>query len=413
MTGAPPIAGNAALSGGTLEFYLDEETTPIGTAVISDNAGWQTVSCNLNQMLSGKHTLVLRWNGSENMDLFDLNWIRFKTLAETGDIDAAAVYAKINAIGEVTLDKETKIQEARAAYKALGDAAKAKVTQLAILEQAEAKLAELKAAADADARAAVEAARVDAKIDAIGDVTLDKKRVIQEARAAYNALSAAAKAKVQKLHILEQAEAKIRGLKTAQDISYILPIIASIGSDNERNMPFDDISQRDSYYNAVSYLYKNNVMNGVSKTQFAPNATLTRAMVVTILYRVDGAYPVYGADYFQDVPSGKWYTEAIEWAASNKIVQGIGNGKFNPNGEITREQLAAILHRYAAFKSYDTTSSTTLNADANISSWASNSVSWAVAWELLNGGKSVQASECATRSEVAIAIYTFIKRIIR
>ena len=178
-------------------------------------------------------------------------------------------------------------------------------------------------------------------------------------------------------------------------------------------MPFDDISQRDSYYNAVSYLYKNNVMNGVSKTQFAPNATLTRAMVVTILYRVDGAYPVYGADYFQDVPSGKWYTEAIEWAASNKIVQGIGNGKFNPNGEITREQLAAILHRYAAFKSYDTTSSTTLNADANISSWASNSVSWAVAWELLNGGKSVQASECATRSEVAIAIYTFIKRIIR
>lgn len=413
LTGAPPIAGNAALSGGTLEFYLDEETTPIGTAVISDNAGWQTVSCNLNQMLSGKHTLVLRWNGSENMDLFDLNWIRFKTLAETGDIDAAAVDAKINAIGEVTLDKETKIQEARAAYKALGDAAKAKVTQLAILEQAEAKLAELKAAADADARAAVEAARVDAKIDAIGDVTLDKKRVIQEARAAYNALSAAAKAKVQKLHILEQAEAKIRGLKTAQDISYILPIIASIGSDNERNMPFDDISQRDSYYNAVSYLYKNNVMNGVSKTQFAPNATLTRAMVVTILYRVDGAYPVYGADYFQDVPSGKWYTEAIEWAASNKIVQGIGNGKFNPNGEITREQLAAILHRYAAFKSYDTTSSTTLNADANISSWASNSVSWAVAWELLNGGKSVQASECATRSEVAIAIYTFIKRIIR
>ena len=76
------------------------------------------------------------------------------------------------------------------------------------------------------------------------------------------------------------------------------------------------------------------------------------------------------------------------------------------SGDITEKE-------YAAFKSYDTTSSTTLNADANISSWASNSVSWAVAWELLNGGKSVQASECATRSEVAIAIYTFIKRIIR
>lgn len=413
LTGTPPIAGNAALSGGTLEFYLDEETTPIGTAVVSDNAGWQTVSCNLNQMVSGNHTLVLKWNGTENINLFDLNWIRFKTLAETGDIDAAAVDAKIEAIGEVTLDKEVMIQEARAAYNALGDAAKAKVTQLSILEQAEVKLAELKAAAEVDAKAAAEAASVDAKIDAIGDVTLDKKHAIQETRAAYNALSAAAKSKVQKLHILEQAEAKIRELEIAQDISYILPIIASIGSDNERNMPFDDISQRDSYYNAVCYLYKNNVMNGVSKTQFAPNATLTRAMVVTILYRIDGAYPVYDAESFQDVPAGKWYTEAIEWAASNEIVQGIGNGKFSPNGEITREQLAAILHRYAAFKGYDTTSSATLNADANISNWATASVSWAVAWELLNGGKSVQATEHANRSEVAIAIYTFIKRIIR
>lgn len=184
-------------------------------------------------------------------------------------------------------------------------------------------------------------------------------------------------------------------------------------SSKDDKFPFTDVSKSDSYYDAVKYLYDNGIMNGVGYTSFGPNQTLTRAMVVTILYRLDGKEAVGFKGTFTDVPSGQWYSDAVEWAASHSVVNGVGNGKFDPQGEITREQLAAILQRYASYKALDTSASVSLNADAKVSAWATKNVEWAAALDLLKGGKSVDATAAANRAEVAVAMYGFITNLMK
>lgn len=184
-------------------------------------------------------------------------------------------------------------------------------------------------------------------------------------------------------------------------------------SSKDDKFPFTDVSKSDSYYDAVKYLYDNGIMNGVGYTSFGPNQTLTRAMVVTILYRLDGKEAVGFKGTFTDVPSGQWYSDAVEWAASHNVVNGVGNGKFDPQGEITREQLAAILQRYASYKALDTSASVSLNADAKVSAWATKNVEWAAALDLLKGGKSVDATAAANRAEVAVAMYGFITNLMK
>lgn len=179
------------------------------------------------------------------------------------------------------------------------------------------------------------------------------------------------------------------------------------------SLPFTDVSVTHKAYEAIRYLYENGIMDGVGNNRFAPDSTLTRAMVVTILYRLDGKEAVSFSGKFSDVAAGLWYSEAIEWAASHGIVEGIGHGKFAPTGEITREQLAAILQRYAAYRKLNSTASATLDVSAQVSGWAEANVKWAVAFDLLEGGKTVNAKTTATRAEVALAIYGFIRNLIK
>lgn len=167
------------------------------------------------------------------------------------------------------------------------------------------------------------------------------------------------------------------------------------------------------YHEYIDYVVEKGLMQGVAADQFAPGLTTTRAMIVTILYRLEGQPVITGASPFGDVATGQWYTDAIIWANSKGIVEGYGNGKFGPNDLITREQFAAIMYRYANFKGYDTSKTADLSGytDAgSISGYAVDAMKWANAENLITGRTTttlVPRGE-ATRAEVAAILMRFI-----
>jgi len=176
-------------------------------------------------------------------------------------------------------------------------------------------------------------------------------------------------------------------------------------------MYFNDVLPTDWFYEDVLYVYTHGLMVGVSDTHFAPAANLTRGMLVTILYRMEGEPAVKFAGTFGDVADGLWYSDAVEWAAKNDIVKGYETGNFGPNDAITREQLATILYRYAKAEGYNVSAADDL-ADfsdaAQISEYAVPAMKWAVASGLLKGadGKLMPRAN-ATRAEVAALIHRF------
>lgn len=178
---------------------------------------------------------------------------------------------------------------------------------------------------------------------------------------------------------------------------------------------FKDISERDWFCSAVQFAVDRGLFNGVAKDRFAPNDVMTRAMLVTVLYRYSGENVAYES-VFEDVPKGIWYSEAVTWAAKNEIVNGMGNGKFVPDGTITREQLATILYRYANKLGADTSKTDSLDFPDfdKLSSWAKDGVQWAVAEGLIQGSSSggvvmLLPTQGATRAQVATILMRFIK----
>ena len=164
-------------------------------------------------------------------------------------------------------------------------------------------------------------------------------------------------------------------------------------------------------------MYKNGIMNGTSDTTFAPNATLTRGMVVTVLYRLENEPEVTFSGVFTDVAESDWYGKAVEWAAANGVVNGYGDGKFGPNDAVTVEQLAAILYRYAQLKGYDVTAQNDLTAfadAADVSEYAVEAVKWAVASDLIASTNGLlNAKTNATRAQVAFALHHFIVNVVK
>lgn len=176
--------------------------------------------------------------------------------------------------------------------------------------------------------------------------------------------------------------------------------------------PFTDVSKNDRYYDAVDYLYNNGIMNGTTDTLFSPNAELTRAMVVTILYRAQGKPAVSTSGSFKDVAAGRYYTEAVEWAAANNIVKGFTDGTFKPDEPVTREQLAAFISRFAEYNDIEIVAADgKLDADAVVSNWAKKNVEWAVAEGILTSAQAKNATQNATRAEVAMAPYTYLTKV--
>ena len=187
-------------------------------------------------------------------------------------------------------------------------------------------------------------------------------------------------------------------------------------ADESSSMPFTDVSSKDWYNEAVQYVYNNKLMNGTSSSKFSPNSKLTRGMIAQILYNLEGQPKVSGSAPFDDVASNAWYSNAVMWAEKNNLVTGYGNGKFGPENNITREQLAAILYRYAQYKNYSTSDSVNLSkftdGDA-VSSWAVEAVKWAAGSKLCNGKSNnvLDPTGTATRAEVAQMMMNFCENI--
>ena len=175
---------------------------------------------------------------------------------------------------------------------------------------------------------------------------------------------------------------------------------------------FLDIAPNAWYKDAVQYAYDSGLMTGVSANEFAPEATTTRAMIVSMLARLEGVRHSEAVG-FNDVAANDWYATAVNWAAASGITSGTGDGNFSPNTAITREQLAAILMNYAQYKGQDVSARATLdtyNDAAAISSWANDVMSWAVAEGLLTGvtNDQLQPQGNATRAQVAAILQRFL-----
>ena len=183
-------------------------------------------------------------------------------------------------------------------------------------------------------------------------------------------------------------------------------------------LPFGDVKSADWFYNDVKYVYEKGMMAGTAADVFAPNATTTRAMIVTILYRLEGSPAVTGTSAFVDVPAGQWYTDAVNWAAANQIVKGTSATTFAPNASITREQMAAILYRYAQYKGYDVTKKADLSGysdNSQISAYAKDALAWANAAKLINGvtNTTLAPQGNATRAQVSAILHRFCDGVVK
>ena len=182
-------------------------------------------------------------------------------------------------------------------------------------------------------------------------------------------------------------------------------------------LPFTDVTSGDWFYDAVAYVYDKGMMEGTTDTTFAPTMNLTRSMIAQVLYNLEERPEAPGAAGFTDVAAGAWYADAVNWAAARGIVKGYDTGAFGPEDSVTREQLAAILYRYAQVKGYDTTQGgmavREFSDSASISDWAQEAMAWAVNAQVLSGkGNGVLDPQgTATRAEVAQMLMNFVEHV--
>ncbi len=181
----------------------------------------------------------------------------------------------------------------------------------------------------------------------------------------------------------------------------------------EEGLPFTDVAKDDWFYDAVEYVYGKGLMigNNAEGTLFDPDVILNRAMLATVLYRIEGQPEVEFKGAFDDVPEGEWYSAPVEWAADLEIVLGFGDGNFKPTDELTREQAMAMLNRYAAYKGYKTSANEDVS-EAIISDWAVENVEWAVEYGIIYLGEEGEiagfdATADISRAEMAYALAQF------
>ena len=182
------------------------------------------------------------------------------------------------------------------------------------------------------------------------------------------------------------------------------------------DLPFSDVTESDWFYDAVTYAYENGLMDGVGAGLFAPNSETTRAQLVTILHRLAGQPAPSGDSGFSDVETGTWYTDAVAWAAQNGIVNGVSDTQFAPGDDITREQLAVILYRYATYQGYDVSQRADLSGfvDAGtISTYAQEALSWASAQGLVLGFEddSLRPQGNASRAQITAVLMRFCQTV--
>lgn len=181
---------------------------------------------------------------------------------------------------------------------------------------------------------------------------------------------------------------------------------------------FMDVKPGSWYYKSIVYAVSNGLMNGVGDSKFEPEEGMTRAMLVTVLWRYEGS-PKQRPSTFSDVRRGQWYSEAVSWAAKNGIVTGVGDNKFEPDTQITREQIATILYRYAQKKCADTSTRGSLSAfpdNGKVNGWAKTALQWCVGEGLIggtneNGRVYLDPQGTATRAQVATILMRYIEKL--
>ena len=212
------------------------------------------------------------------------------------------------------------------------------------------------------------------------------------------------------------AKVRYNGLEGYMSEDYLTPVNTikdtyKIPSITE--LPFTDVDADNWYYNSVKYCYENGIIMGTTDITFSPNTNVTRGNLVTILWRMEGSPKVNGDVSFPDVKTSDYYYEAVKWAEKTGVVHGYETGKFGPNNNISREQLATILNNYAKYKKKDTSKKADLSTytdNAKISSYAREGVAWAVGNKVMSGkneGTRVDPQGRATRAEAAAMIQNY------
>ncbi len=195
-------------------------------------------------------------------------------------------------------------------------------------------------------------------------------------------------------------------------------IVASFAYDDS-NCPSKKYSDLDTtlwYHEGIDYVLRNSLFKGITSTIFEPNEAMTRAMFVTVLYRLENSPAIASQSPFDDVQSGAWYADAVAWAYTHKIVLGYSADTFIPNEPVSREEMAAIMYRYASYKGYDVSATSTLSSYsdvASISDWALGPMKWSVAKEFIVGMSSdkLEPKASSTRAQVAVMLMRFIENV--
>lgn len=218
----------------------------------------------------------------------------------------------------------------------------------------------------------------------------------------------------------QYADQSAQGKRLASNIATITVVHGTKAEEPWVN-PFRDVTESDWFYDDVRFANQNGLFNGVEKDLFAPEEPMTRGMLVTVLWRLDGETAPKTATTFTDVDVNAYYADAVAWAAESGVVNGIGGNKFDPEGNVTREQIAAILFRYASLKGVDTAARANLATfpDAEkTSAYAHDALSWAVAAELVKGTKEgstiyLDPQGSATRAQVAAILSRYAQNIVK
>ena len=334
-----------------------------------------------------------------------------KLVADKADQDAAdAVIDLINGIGTVTKDSKAKIDAAREAYDKLTEIQKKLVLNYQVLEKAEedyAKLTEPNPPTPPsrntytltfDTNGGSDLKSVDAK----AGTTIDLAQYVP-VRAGYTFLG-------------WYSDSALKNAVTSITLNRNTTVYAKWDKQKTPSVknPFTDVKPGDWFYDDVMFVYEKKLMMGTSSTLFSPNEAATRAMLATILWRMEGSPAPKSSAGYSDVPTGQWYSDAIAWATEKGIFEGYGNGTFGPNDPITREQLAALFYRYASHKGYDTSAVGSLEQFSDkdkASSWALDALKWAIGSGLMNGkGDTLDPTGTATRAEIAAMLHRFVDK---
>ena len=219
----------------------------------------------------------------------------------------------------------------------------------------------------------------------------------------------------------EQREMLALKLRDTEPVTPVNPVPSTPTTPTEPTapeLPFKDVPTGHPFYDDIKYVYEKGLMQGVSADLFASGATTTRAMIVTILYRMEGEPAVSGTASFKDVADGMYYSKAVAWAAANGIVKGYSDGTFQPDQTIIREQMAAILYRYAQYKGYDVSVGENTNIlsytdVSQVSEYAIPAFQWAVGAGIINGtsASTLSPKGSATRGQVAAILHRYCEQI--